>query len=69
METILFILICYGACNNIIYGSIFESFRNSLAKFGGFVGEPDNQRIMDYQQLLSESNKEKHYLITLLSSK
>ncbi len=34
METILFILICYGACNNLIYGSIFEGFRNSLTKFG-----------------------------------
>ncbi len=34
MITILFILICYGACNNIIYGSLFEGFRNFLAKFG-----------------------------------
>lgn len=34
MSTLLFILICYGACNNMIYGSIFEGFRNYLAKFG-----------------------------------
>jgi hypothetical protein len=34
MITILFILICYGACNNIIYGSLFEGFRQFLAKFG-----------------------------------
>lgn len=34
MVTLLFILICYGASNNIIYGSIFEGFRNFLAKFG-----------------------------------
>jgi hypothetical protein len=34
MNTLLFILICYGACNNMIYGSIFEGFRNFLAKFG-----------------------------------
>jgi hypothetical protein len=34
MNTIIFLLICYGACNNLIYGSIFEGFRNFLAKFG-----------------------------------
>ena len=34
MITIIFILICYGACNNMIYGSIFEGFRTLLAKFG-----------------------------------
>jgi len=34
MITLIFILICYGACNNIIYGSIFEGFRNQLAKLG-----------------------------------
>jgi hypothetical protein len=34
MNTLLFILICYGACNNMIYGSVFEGFRNFLAKFG-----------------------------------
>lgn len=34
MNTLIFILICYGACNNIIYGSIFEGFRNFLSKFG-----------------------------------
>lgn len=34
MVTLLFILICYGACNNIIYGSLFEGFRNFLSKFG-----------------------------------
>jgi hypothetical protein len=30
----MFILICYGACNNMIYGSIFQGFRNLLAKLG-----------------------------------
>lgn len=34
MTTLIFILICYGACNNLIYGSIFEGWRNRLAKFG-----------------------------------
>ncbi len=34
MTTLLFILICYGACNNMIYGSIFEGWRNFLSKFG-----------------------------------
>ena len=34
MTTLIFILVCYGACNNLIYGSIFEGFRNFLAKFG-----------------------------------
>jgi hypothetical protein len=34
MNALIFILICYGACNNIIYGSLFEGFRNSLMKFG-----------------------------------
>lgn len=34
MNTLLFILICYGACNNIIYGSLFEGFRNQLSRFG-----------------------------------
>jgi len=34
MITLIFILICYGACNNMIYGSIFEGFRNFLSKFG-----------------------------------
>lgn len=34
MITLIFILICYGACNNIIWGSVFEGFRNFLAKFG-----------------------------------
>ncbi len=34
MITLIFILICYGACNNIIYGSVFEGFRNRLAKLG-----------------------------------
>lgn len=32
--TLIFILICYGACNNIIFGSIFEGFRTFLSKFG-----------------------------------
>jgi len=34
MITLTFILICYGACNNIIYGSIFEGFRLFLTRFG-----------------------------------
>ena len=34
MNTFIFILICYGACNNMIYGSIFEGWRNLLANFG-----------------------------------
>lgn len=34
MNTLIFILICYGACNNMIYGSIFEGWRNLLSKFG-----------------------------------
>jgi len=34
MITLIFILICYGACNNMIYGSLFEGWRNLLAKFG-----------------------------------
>jgi hypothetical protein len=34
METLIFILICYGACNNMIYGSIFQGWRDMLAKFG-----------------------------------
>lgn len=34
MIILTFILIAYGACNSIIYGSIFEGFRNFLAKFG-----------------------------------
>lgn len=34
MITLIFILICYGACNNIIWGSIFEGFRTFLSKFG-----------------------------------
>ncbi len=34
MEILLFILICYGFCNNVIYGSLFEGFRNTLKLFG-----------------------------------
>lgn len=34
MVTLIFIITCYGACNNLIYGSIFEWWRNFLAKFG-----------------------------------
>lgn len=34
MIILIFTLICYGACNNMIYGSVFEGFRNLLAKFG-----------------------------------
>lgn len=34
MNTLIFLLICYGACNNLIYGSLFEGYRNFLVKFG-----------------------------------
>lgn len=34
MITLIFILICYGACNNMIYGSLFEGFRKLLSRFG-----------------------------------
>ncbi len=34
MITLIFILICYGACNNLIFGSIFEGFRTFLSNFG-----------------------------------
>lgn len=34
MNTLIFLLICYGACNNIIYGSLFQGFRTLLSKFG-----------------------------------
>lgn len=34
MNLLVFLLISYGACNNIIFGSIFEGFRNFLGKFG-----------------------------------
>lgn len=34
MTTLIFILICYGACNNLIYGSVFDGFRNFISKFG-----------------------------------
>ena len=34
MNVLVFLLISYGACNNMIFGSIFEGFRNFLAKFG-----------------------------------
>ncbi len=34
MNPLIFILICYGTSNNLIFGSIFEGFRNFLAKFG-----------------------------------
>ena len=34
MSILVFILICYGACNNMIFGSIFEGFRTFLSKFG-----------------------------------
>jgi hypothetical protein len=32
--TFIFILACYGACNNLIYGSLFEGFRNKLSTWG-----------------------------------
>ncbi len=34
MITLLFILTCYGATNNMIYGSVFEGFRTFLKNFG-----------------------------------
>lgn len=34
MTTLIFILICYGACNNLIYGSLFQGYRDFLEKFG-----------------------------------
>jgi len=34
MNVLVFLLISYGACNNMIFGSIFEGFRNFLSKFG-----------------------------------
>ena len=34
MVLLTFVLISYGACNNMIYGSIFEGWRNLLSKFG-----------------------------------
>lgn len=34
MNWLVFILICYGACNNMIYGSVFDGFRNFLSKLG-----------------------------------
>lgn len=34
MNTLVFLLISYGACNNMIFGSIFEGFRDFLSKFG-----------------------------------
>ncbi len=34
MNIFAFLIVCYGACNNMIFGSIFEGFRTFLAKFG-----------------------------------
>lgn len=34
MNLFIFVLVCYGACNCLIYGSIFEGFRDYLTKFG-----------------------------------
>ena len=34
MNVLVFILICYGAANNIVYGSLFEGFRKFLERFG-----------------------------------
>jgi hypothetical protein len=34
MNLFIFILICYGACNNLIFGSLFEGYRKFLSKFG-----------------------------------
>ena len=34
MNLLTFIIISYGACNNLIFGSVFEGFRNFLSKFG-----------------------------------
>lgn len=34
MNTLIFILICYGACNNMIFGSMFAGFRKFLMTMG-----------------------------------
>jgi len=34
MISLTFILISYGACNNMIYGSVFEGFRKFMSRFG-----------------------------------
>ena len=34
MITLNFIIICYGICNILIYGSLFEGFRNALGTLG-----------------------------------
>lgn len=34
MSTLIFILICYGACNNLIFGSLFAGFREFLMRMG-----------------------------------
>lgn len=34
MITFIFILTCYGACNNMIYGSLFKGWREWLSRFG-----------------------------------
>lgn len=34
MITLIFILTCYGACNNLIYGSLFNGWRNFLKTMG-----------------------------------
>ena len=33
METLLSILVCYGICNIVVYGSIFENLREKLKLF------------------------------------
>ena len=34
MNALIFLIICYGATNNMIFGSVFEGFRTFLSKFG-----------------------------------
>ena len=34
IKLFIFILTCYGVSNILVYGSIFESFRNFLSRFG-----------------------------------
>jgi hypothetical protein len=34
MNLLLFIILCYGISNTIVYGSMFNAFRGFLSKFG-----------------------------------
>jgi len=39
-ELVLFILVCYGATNIIVYGSLFEKLRNFFVKINpSFIGK------------------------------